>query len=267
MSTERLRTAFDESAAVYQTARPAYPAELYDDLIALTKIAPPGDLLEIGAGPGTATVDLARRGFRVTVLELGADLAEQARLHLAPFPLASVITTGFESWVPPADTTYGLVYAANAWQWLDPATRWSKTAELLDDSGCLAIFGASHAFPEGFDPFFTEMQEVYTEIGDRVAGDWPPPTPRLTTDWLVEQAEASGCFRVVDRRLYVWALRYDADRYIDLLDTFANHIIMEPAKREHLYAEVRRRLAERQDGQLTRHWISQLAVFRRVQPT
>lgn len=264
MSTERLRQAFDESASVYQSARPAYPAELSDDLVALTRIVPPGALLEIGAGPGTATVDLARRGFRVTALELGTDLAEQARLNLAPFPLASVITTGFEGWEPPAGTRYGLVYAANAWQWLDPETRWSKTADLIADSGFLAIFGASHAFPEGFDPFFTELQTVYDEIGDGVSGGWPPPPPRQTNDWLVDQAEASGRFRVIDRRLYVWAMRYDADRYIDLLNTFANHIIMEPPKREHLYAEVRRRLAGRPDGLLTRHWVSQLAVFQRT---
>ncbi len=38
--------------------------------------------------------------------------------------------------------------AANSWHWLDRDTRWSKAADLLDDGGHLAIFGASHAFPE-----------------------------------------------------------------------------------------------------------------------
>lgn len=77
------RDAFDQSASIYLSARPAYPAELFDEVIAETKITDRSELLEIGAGPGTATVELARRGFRITVLELGEELAEQARRNLA----------------------------------------------------------------------------------------------------------------------------------------------------------------------------------------
>jgi len=44
MSDEKLRDAFDESALVYHSARPAYPAELYDDLLAITRISPPSKL-------------------------------------------------------------------------------------------------------------------------------------------------------------------------------------------------------------------------------
>jgi hypothetical protein len=62
----------------------------------------------------------------------------------------------------------------------------------------------------------------------------------------------------------VWSVRYDADSYLRLLDTFSNHIVMERAKREHLYSEVRRLLAQRADGRLTRHWQSELAVFQQL---
>jgi SAM-dependent methyltransferase len=256
------RDAFDQSASIYQSARPAYPAGLFDDVIATTKITTRSELLEIGAGPGTATVALARRGFRITALELGEELAAQARLNLAAFPAVSVITSGFEPWEPSAGTTYDLVYAANSWHWLDPDLRWPKAAGLLNPDGHLAIFGARHAFPEGFDPFFTEMQKVYDEIGEAL-GDWPPPPPRPTIGTLVDEAEASGQFRGVAQQMYVWPVRYTADSYLDLLDTFANHIVMEPAKRQRLHAEVRRLLADRPDGELTRHWVSELAILQR----
>jgi hypothetical protein len=62
-------------------------------------------------------------------------------------------------------------------------------------------------------------------------------------------------------------VRYDADSYLRLLDTFSNHIVMEPAKRARLDAEVRSRLAQRPDGQLTRHWVSQLALLQLLPPT
>lgn len=266
VSDRAQRDAFDQSAAVYHSSRPAYPTALFDDLLSISRLAASAHVLEIGAGPGTATVDMAQLGFRIDALELGPDLAEQARINLAAFPAVSIITSSFEKWDPAATEPYDLVYAANAWQWLDPEVRWAKAASVLHPSGYLAIFGAKHAFPEGFDPFFTDIQAVYNEIGAGV-GSWPPPPPQLTNAALMNEAVDSGHFRIVDRRLHVWPVTYDADSYLRLLDTFANHIVMEPSKRAHLYAEIRRRLAQRPDGQLTRHWVSQLAVLQHVPHT
>ncbi len=256
------RDAFDESASTYPSARPAYPPELYEDLIADTGIVPGSTALEIGAGPGTATIDLARRGFAITALELGPALADQARRQLADFPAVSVITTAFEEWQPPRGVSYPFAYAANSWHWLDRDTRWSKTAALLDDGGHLAVFGASHAFPEGFDQFFTEIQAVYTEIGEGTA-DWPPPPPRVGNADLVAEGLSSGLFGLAQQHLYVWSLDYDTDSYLALLSTFSNHIRMDPVKRDHLYAEVRRLISHRPDRRVTRHWQAQLTLFRR----
>ncbi|NYE74300.1 class I SAM-dependent methyltransferase [Microlunatus parietis] len=262
MSSMSQRDVFDESAAIYQAARPAYPAELFDDLITATGLRPPSELLEIGAGPGTATVDVARRGFKITAVELGPGLAEQARRNLAAFPLVSVITGGFEEWEPPAGTGYDLVYSANVWHWLDPQVRWTKAAALLAPGGWLAVFGARHAFPDGYDPFFDQLQPVYQELGEG-AIDWPPAPPRPTNGPLIEEAESTGLFTAVADRSYVWPVEYDVDGYLALLDTFANHLVMEPAKRDHLYGEVRRLFAERPGGRVTRHWVSQPVLFRR----
>lgn len=70
--------------------------------------------------------------------------------------------------------------------------------------------------------------------------------------------------RLARQRLYVWALDYDADSYLNLLNTFSNHIRMDPAKREHLYDEVRRRISDRPTGRITRHWQARLTLFQRV---
>jgi hypothetical protein len=58
-------------------------------------------------------------------------------------------------------------------------------------------------------------------------------------------------------------VRYTAEDYIALLETFSGHIAMEPARREHLFEEIRDRLAARADGRLTRHWSAVLTVGRR----
>ncbi|MEW9527746.1 trans-aconitate 2-methyltransferase [Microbispora sp. NPDC049125] len=260
----RLRATFNRAAAIYQDARPDYPAELYSDLLAMTGVTPPAHLLEVGCGPGKATLPLARMGFRITAIELGDALAAEARRRLAGFAGVSVITSSFEDWEPQAGARFDLVYAATAWKWVDPEVKYGKAAALLAQGGHLAVWNADHAMPADFDPFFTQIQKVYEEIGERHDGPWPGPPPEERTDPMAAEFDASGHFAVVGTKLYVWALRYTADEYIALLDTFSGHIAMEPAKREHLYQEIRRRLAERPDGRLTRHWWAVLTVGRRL---
>jgi len=76
---ERLRQTFETVAARYHEARPGYPEALYDTLTGLTRITPDADeILEIGCGTGKATIPLARRGFAITGVELGAALAAAA---------------------------------------------------------------------------------------------------------------------------------------------------------------------------------------------
>ena len=258
-----LRVTFDRAASLYQQARPDYPDELYSDLLAITGIEPPAHLLEVGCGPGKATLPLARRGFRITAVELGDALAAEARHRLADFADISVITSSFEGWEPSRDVTFDLVYAATAWKWVDPEVKYAKAAALLAQGGHAAVWNAGHALPAGFDPFFTGIQQVYDEIGEGHGSPWPPPPPEEEIDPIATEFEASGHFTVAGTRRYVWALRYTADEYIALLDTFSGHIAMEPAKREHLYHEIRRRLAARPDGRLTRHWSAVLTVGRR----
>jgi SAM-dependent methyltransferase len=256
----RLRETFDRAASTYQEARPDYPVELYTDLLAMTGISPPARLLEVGCATGKATLPLARRGFRITAVELGRTLAAEARRRLAEFPEVSVVNAAFEEWEP--DGLFELVYAATAWKWVDPGVKYAKAAAALAAGGHLAVWDAGHAFPAGFDPFFTEIQKVYDEIGERVE-PWPPPLPEDLPDPHAAAFAESGRFQVVGTRRHVWARRYTAEEYIALLGTFSGHIAMEPAQREHLFGEIRRRLAARPDGRVTRHWSAVLTVGRR----
>ncbi|GAA3535058.1 class I SAM-dependent methyltransferase [Nonomuraea rosea] len=264
MTRERLRATFDTVASRYQRARPDYPAELYSDLLAMTGVAPPAHLLEVGCGPGKATRPLAELGFRITAVELGEALAAEARRGLRDFPGVSVLTSSFEAWEPPAGAQFDLLYAATAWKWVDPEVKYEKAAALLPPGGHLAVWDADHAFPAGFDPFFTEIQQVYDEMGLGDVDSWPPPRPEDQPDPHAADFARSGLFDVVGTRRYVWALHYTAEEYIALLDTFSGHIAMRAAEREQLDDEIRRRLAARPQKRLTRHWLAVLTVGRRL---
>ena len=205
--SERLRRAVDG----YDRARPEYPAELLDDLVAFASLKPGDRLLEIGCATGKATRPLLARGFRVTCVEPGAALAARARATLD----ADVHHGRFEDFDGPAG--FDLVFAATAWHWLDPAVRFAKAHALLRDGGHLAFWSALHALPPGHDPFFDENQAVYDELGEGYGGGRPPPEAEPET----AEIEASGLFADVQVRRYLWELRYSAEEYVALLDTFS----------------------------------------------
>ena len=259
---ERLRQTFDAVAADYQGARPEYPPGLYDTLVALTGIQPETDALcEVGSASGKATLPLARRGFAITCVELGAALAAEARRNLASFEAVTVVNADFEAWQPPAGESFGLVFAATAWHWIDPAVKYRKAASLLCPGGHLAFWEAVHVIPDDGDPFFREVQDVYDEIGAGLPGDWVSPTVETLPSFEPEIA-ATGLFSGTVVRRFQWEVRYTAADYIRLLETFSGHIAMEPWQRDRLYGEIRRRLALRPDGLVRRHWGGVLHVAR-----
>ncbi|KRE32870.1 class I SAM-dependent methyltransferase [Paenibacillus sp. Soil724D2] len=79
---KRLRESLEQAATIYQQARPDYPEELFDDLIHATNLNPGDRLLEVGCATGKATLPLAKHGFKITCVELGAEIAAVARQNL-----------------------------------------------------------------------------------------------------------------------------------------------------------------------------------------
>jgi len=259
----RLRRArtFDGIAELYDRGRRACPEQLFDDLFRLAEIEPAGArVLEIGCGTGQATVPLARRGCRVTCVELGSNLASIARIKLAQFPLVRIVTAPFEEWHPDGER-FDIAFAANSWHWLDPTVRYARAAAALRPGGVLAFTTGGHAFPEGFDPFFTEIQEGYETIGAGLTR-WPPPPPEQVPD-AREEIERSNHFDEVRIARRVWTEEFTADEYIAMMSTASDHRLMESAQRDYLFAEMRRLISRRPDGRICRHNLTILQVARR----
>ena len=256
----RSRT-FDEIAELYDRARRPPPEELFEDLFSIVALEPARtNVLEIGCGTGQATLPLARRGCRVVCVEMGPNLAQVARRNLAQFPRVEIVNARFEDWNP-GGARFDLVFAANSWHWLDPESRYSKTAELLRPAGLLAFTVSRHAFPPGFDPFFADIQDCYEAIGvGRLS--WPPPAPEDLPDARSE-IEQSGHFEVVKVARYLRVEEFNADQHVALMSTASDHRLLEPAKRERLFADMRRLIDTRPGGRIRKHELTILHVARR----
>jgi SAM-dependent methyltransferase len=262
---ERLRQTFDATAETYHRARPDYPDELFEAVLATARLRPGSSLLEIGCATGKATESLAQRDFRITCIEIGHDLAAVARRNLAAYDSVRVVTGSFETWQPPAGERYDLVFAATSWHWIDPARRGRLAWQWLRPGGHLATWSALHVVPDDGEPIFAELQETYDAIGEGMPAGAALPRPGELEDTSAELT-ASGLFSVVLVRHFDWQVSYDAAAYIELLETFSGHRTMKTWQRDRLYGDIRRRLAARPDGRLRRHWGAALTVAVRQEP-
>jgi len=261
---DRLKVTFETIAERYHAARPEYPDELFDELIAAADVPAGARLLEVGCGTGKATIPLAERGYEITALELGPQLAETARSNLAGYHSVKVVQQAFETWQPPDSQRFDLVYSATAWHWIDPAVGYERAWQALRPGGHLAIWGATHVVPaDDGDPFFRQIQDVYDEIGEGLPPGAVFPMPGSLPTFRAA-IEGSGLFAVELTKEFIWSRRYSAEDYIALLGTFSGHIAMADWQRDRLYGEVRRRLAVRPDGGVLRHWGAALQVARRL---
>jgi SAM-dependent methyltransferase len=265
---ERLRRAqtFDEIAELYDEGRREPPGWLFDAIFAEAQIEKDragertAQVLEIGCGTGKSTLPIARRGARVLALEMGANLARMAQQNLAGLPGVEVRCTRFEDWKPLS--RFDLVVAITAWHWLDPAVRVQRAAAALKPGGFLAFTETEHVFPPGFDPFFEQIQDGYEAVGvGRLP--WPPPAPETIPDSRAE-IEQSGLFDEVRVIRRVWTEEFTAEEHVALMRTASDHRLMEPAKREWLFAEMKRLIEARPGGRVVKHNLTLLHMARRL---
>lgn len=254
---ERLRTTFGSVAEQYDRARPSYPAEVFDELAELGGLEPGARVVEVGPGTGKATVELVRRGYAVTGVELSPDLAEVAHRNA---PGAEIVVAEFESWEP-AEADFDAIVATAAYHWIDPEHRYAKPRALLRPGGSLAVVHGHQVLPAGGDPFWVEVQEDYDAVVPHPDNAPPPPPEEIADEWG-DEFRASGVFeRVVERR-HLQPLAYTADEYVDVLGTFSDNLALPPEQRDELFRRIHARIASRPGGAVTKHFLLALTVGR-----
>jgi SAM-dependent methyltransferase len=252
----RLRTSFGSVAELYDRARPEYPRVVFDDIAELAGLEPGAAVLEIGPGTGKATVELVRRGYEVTGVELSPELAAVARRAV---PEAEIVVADFEEWEP-LEARFDAVTAFTTFHWLAPEIRCTKPAQLLRPGGALAVVAAPHVLPPDADPFWVDVQEDYAAVVPH-PDNRPPPAPE-EIEGRHEELRASGLFETVEERRHLEAIVYTADEHIAHLGTFSPNIALPAEQREELFRRIHRRI-EAAGGVVTAHRLVTVTVAQR----
>ena len=238
---------FGSVAERYERYRLAYPNELVDTVLGYAgrRVC---TALEVGAGTGKATRPFAAHGIEVTALEPDSDMAKVLARVTYGLPVTPVVST-FEQFR--TESRFDLVYAAAAWHWTSPVTRWAQAVELLVPGGVLALFGAP---AELKDP---DLFSVVDEIEKRVL---PDDDQVDVHPWSIEEmAAADGVVDVEQRQLSYVATTTAAD-FVGRLATVSAYLTLAPEQRGDLLREVRAVLPDHVEVDTT----VQLSLARRL---
>jgi SAM-dependent methyltransferase len=229
------RITFDQSADVYESACSEYPGELVDDILSLSGIAPDGRILEIGPGPGNATISFARRGYGILGIELGVHLAAIAARKCRAYPRVRILNLAFEDWEL-EERAFDLAVAADSFHWISPEIGYPKVAGALKASGSAAFFWSVPVDPK------TDWSKAIDRLYQETAPRFINPDRRFTVEWLVgmvtRNIQTSGCFREITTRQYFWSEALTGQQYVDGLKTFSMHEGIDEAARERLYTSI-----------------------------
>jgi SAM-dependent methyltransferase len=255
------RSTFDDVAELYDAIRPRYPEALFAVLVRRAGLQPTAELLEIAPGTGQATLPLARRGYRITAIELGANMARVASDRLKAHPNVAIIHAPFEEAELPAGA-FDLVYVATAFHWVAPEARFAKTHALLRRAGHLAIIHRNHVSDERGDAFTAATQPIYQQYEQEAVAGARTYVPRRRVDLRPEPVDET-LFTPVSFDTFPETVRYSADEYVDLLSTYSPTLAMKPRARATFLDEIRRLIEQRFNGEVTQHYAMSLQVAQR----
>jgi len=245
------RNSFDAIAEQYAEARPAYPSSVFD--LISDRVPPPARVLEVGPGPGVATLPLAERGYEVVGVELGTNLARVARRRLAGFPSVHIVHADFQEWEP-VPGSFDLVLAASAWHWIDPSIGYARAQAALRSGGYLVLV-ANHPRPGRLGSaqrrFWDATDPIYRRYAPALVarrGWHPTRLPDLRPEMR------RSAFQDVERIVIRWRLTFASEAYVRLLDTYSDHRTLPDSQRQRLLGAIRGLADDRFGGNVRREY-------------
>lgn len=171
---------FDRAAEVYEASRPGYPA----DAVAWLTEGVEGPVVDLGAGTGKLTRALVDQGYAVAAVDPSPQMLTVLGERV---PEADALRGSGES-LPLPDASAGLVVAAQAWHWVDPALAVPEVARVLRPGGRLGLVWNDRDESVGWVRELGELMNsadaVFEDEADPVLGPPFGPVERFDVHWV-----------------------------------------------------------------------------------
>jgi hypothetical protein len=212
--------------------------------VELTQIQPPAQILELGTGPGIATLPFAQLDFFLLGLEPNPEAADLAQKICVEYPRVTIQKTTFEEWEVEPER-FEAILAATSWHWIASEISYPKAHIALKDQGWLILLWNTP--PQISDEIYRQLDEIYQRLAPSI-----PAYARFET--IESQAEhfrqfgqdiiKSGYFENLIYEDKVYKVIYSIEDYLALLSTLSVYIALESDKRTILFDQLGEALAK-----------------------
>ena len=217
-----LRLSFGNVAETYDRVRPPYSRVLLDCAEKLLELDDGARVLDLGAGTGRVTRELARRFEDVIAVE------PDERMRA----LNSEALAGSAEAIPLEDASVDAVFVGEAFHWFDPDAAIPEIARVLRPRGGLAILW-THWW-ETEPPLPERALELLREPYQRFATQRNPPWDDRFTD---------SPFESLRYERHEEAMVVEPDELLELYSTTSSLAAISREEREQLFAGLRPSLA------------------------
>jgi SAM-dependent methyltransferase len=239
--SEQRKTWYGNVAQTYDRVRPKYTQEFLDRIVEVAGIPIAGNILEVGCGPGTATVSLAKMGFSLVSLEPNLAAYTIARQNSNIYPNVEIINTNFEEWEP-IDRSFDALVAATSWHWVAPKSKHLKAASALKTGGALILMWNTAMQPPTY--IFNKLSGIFDRYIPTFAKYKDRDTQLSEARIFGEAAIASLLFSRLIEEYRAIEVEYPIEAYLELLTTYSPCIALSPESRHDLLGELRQVLEQ-----------------------
>jgi SAM-dependent methyltransferase len=211
---------FASAADIYERARPSYPQDAIDWLVAQTSLAEGRTVVDLGAGTGKLTRLLLPTGARVVAVEPIAEM--RAYIHGAE------VLDGTAEAIPLPDASADVVTVAQALHWFDQDRALPEIHRVLRGNGQLVLVWNMRDLD---DPVQSGVEELLrplrTDVPGQIAGAWREPLAR------------SGLFGQAIVGEFKYEQRFTTDDLCDRVASTSYVAALSAVDREELLVRVR----------------------------
>jgi SAM-dependent methyltransferase len=238
---EQRKSWYSPSAEAYNSFRPKYPRELVQEAIEIARLSDSSRVLEIGCGPGAATVSFAEVGCPMVCLEPNPDFYELAIMNCQPYPSVNLINQSLEEWdLEPQ--TFDAVLAASSMHWIPAEIGYAKAHAALKEGGHLILLWNKE--PQPCESIQNALAPIYQQHAPALGRFEDRQTQETILKGLGQMMIESGLFANLIAGAVEARLSYAPDQYISLLSTYSPYLKLDQQARGCLFAGIKRRIFE-----------------------
>ena len=229
------RKIFDTIPEQFDQFRPRYSPELFDFLIDAAEIGREKKVLEIGPGTGQATDPILKTGCDYNAIELGEHLFAKMLEKYGRFPNFHIVNDDFITH-DFGEQRFDMIYSAATIQWIPEEIAFSKTFDLLNPGGFLAMMLTRSDYRTPNEELYARIQKLYDQY-------YKPEIPYTHGGFRYQNALKYG-FEGFEEYDFHGRREMNPDEYVSFCGTHCDHIVIPEPYKSLFFEGLRNAVAE-----------------------